>query len=194
MFIIGGGNSLRNFDFNLLNDKAVIAINSAYLNVGANAALFWVDGGWVGQHSDALKHHPSKLRFMPVVNADVPIARNMTGPSESCYLRRTGDFGYDPLIDNVKGNNSGTMAINFAINMRAARVILLGFDLGYVAGKSHYHDTHQTVTDRNVYETLFRPSFDALANESMNLGVKIFNCSFESKFTKFPIRAINEFL
>lgn len=102
--------------------------------------------------------------------------------------------GYDPFIDNVKGNNSGAMAINFAINLHPSRIILLGFDLGYVAGKSHYHDTHQTITDRSVYETLFKPSFEALADESMNLGVKIFNCSFDSQFKRFPIRSINEFL
>lgn len=194
LFIIGGGNSLRNFDFNILKDKNVIAVNSAYLNVGANAALFWVDGSWAGQHYENLKHHPAKLRFMPVVNAETPIARDLTGPSESCYLRRTGDFGYDPFIDNVKGNNSGAMAINFAINLKPSRIILLGFDLGYVAGKSHYHNTHTTLTDRSVYERLFLPSFNALADDVKNLGIKIYNCSLDSKFTKFPIRVINDFL
>lgn len=185
---------MRNFDFNVLKDKNVIATNSAYLNVGENAILFWVDGSWVGKHSDALEHHPSKLRFMPVVNADICISKNLVGPSKSCYLRRSGDFGYDPLIDNVKGNNSGCMAINFAVNLKPKRIVLLGFDLGYVGGKSHYHNTHNTVTDRNVYETLFRPSFDALADQTKNLGIPVFNCSLESKFSKFPIRAINEFL
>ncbi len=194
VFIVGGGNSLKNFNFGLLSDKKVIAINAAYRNVGADAMLFWCDGGWVAENERGLKDHPSKLRFMPIINADVAIKKNLTGPSASYYLKRTGDHGYDPNIDNVKGNNSGCMAINFALNLKPRRIILLGFDLGYVAGKSHYHDHHTTITQRNVYDDLFMPSFNALAEQSKYLGIEIVNCSLESKLKSFTIGDISKFI
>lgn len=47
VFIIGGGNSLSGFDFSRLENKCVIALNSAYKFVGKDA-VFFLDGPELG--------------------------------------------------------------------------------------------------------------------------------------------------
>lgn len=193
VFIIGGGNSLKDFDFARLKNKNVIAINSAYKFID-DAILFWTDGSWVAANDLTLQNHSSKYRMMAITNADIAIKKNLTGTANSIYLKRSGDFGYDPNPDNVMGNNSGTMAINFAINMGAKRIILLGFDLKQINRKSHFHNDYDSIVMESVYDNLFIPSFKKLFEESKMVNTKIINCSPDSALNCFEFGDIDEFL
>ena len=137
VFIIGGGSSLSNFDFTKLNGKSVIAINSAYRYVDNNAILYWMDQTWARQQKNELINHPSILRFTSF-STIVPYPQ----VGKAYPLLKTGEFGYDSDIGQVKGNNSGSQAINFAATFNPKQIVLLGFDGGPINDKTHFH-SHQ---------------------------------------------------
>lgn len=193
VFIIGGGNSLKGFDFSKLIGKNVVALNSAYKYVDENAVLFWGDAGWGATNSHILKEHPSKYKLScrPIVN----ITRNMLGESGETFLHKTGNYGYDPNPECVMGNNSGANAINFVVNMNAKRIILLGFDMGFVNGRSHFHDDHTQPVSSLTYPELFIPSIKSLANEFKKYRtVEVINCSNASNLKCFSFGNIQDYL
>lgn len=195
VFIVGGGSSLKGFDFTLLNGKNVIAINSAYRYVvREDVVLFWGDAAFASHEAEILENHPSKYKITSRVMADYAIEHGKLGAAGSTILKKTGDYGYDPNVDNVKGNNSGTQALNFAINLHPSRIILLGFDMGYVGSKSHFHDLHPTPTAYSVYDDLFIPSMNKLAQESAYTKIDIINCSTVSRLKCFKKGNIEDYV
>lgn len=195
VFIVGGGNSLNKFNFSSLQGKNVIALNSAYKYVDESAVLYWADAGWGGSEVDrGLSAHPSKFKFSSRINADTAIKSGKTGVAGANWLKKTGDYGYDPDVNNVRGNNSGANAINFAINLQAYRIILLGFDMGYVSGKTHFHNDHQTSVAASTYTELFIPSIESMAKQVSHLPVRIINCFKDSKLRCFEFGDIKDYI
>jgi hypothetical protein len=195
VFIIGGGNSLDKFDFDKLKGKNVIALNSAYKYVDESAVVYWTDASWGANNEDkGLAAHPSKFKFTCRPRADQAIKLDKRGAANAYLLNKTGDQGYDPNINNVRGNNSGGNAINFAINLNAQRILLLGFDMGFTAGKSHFHNHHDAPVSNMTYPEVFIPSIESLAKEIKHLPVKIINCFRESKLKCFEFGDVKDFL
>lgn len=194
VFIVGGGFSLKHFNFDLLRGKNVIALNSAYKYVDENAVLYWADASWGQMEESNLLAHPSHFKFSSRLNADAMIHAGRTGVGGCHWLKRTGDFGYDPNVNHVRGNNSGGHAINFAINLGAYRIILLGFDMGYTGSKSHFHEHHEISPSSQTYKELFIPSIESLALQVKHLPVKIINCSTFSKLKCFDFGDYKDYL
>lgn len=195
VFIIGGGNSIRDFDFSRLEGRNVIAVNSAYKFVGADAVIYWGDGAWGAENErTGLSDHPSKYKFSARLNIDSSIQQEKTGPAGCYWLKKTGSFGYDSNESHVRGNNSGGNAINFAINLGAARVILMGFDMGYINGKSHFHNEYQRSVPVMDYNDVFIPSLESLAKNITHLPVKVINCNSESRLRCFEFGNVEDYL
>lgn len=194
VFIVGGGFSLKSFDFGTLEGQNVIALNSAYKYVDETAVLYWADASWGQSEEDKLLKHPSKYRFSSRLNADSLILDNKTGIGGCHWLKKTGDYGYDTNVNHVRGNNSGANAINFAVNLGAYRVILLGFDMGYTGSKYHFHEHHAVSTAATTYPELFIPSIESMAKEMKHLPVKIINCNTCSKLKCFEFGDYKDYL
>ena len=195
VFIVGGGASLKHFDFNKLKGKNVIALNSAYKYVDETAVIYWADASWgQDEESKGLAAHPSKYKFSSRINADSMILSNKTGLAGCNWLKKTGDYGFDPNVNNVRGNNSGAHGINFAINLGAYRIFLLGFDMGYTGSKSHFHEEYQSSVGSSTYTELFIPSIVSMAKDIKHIPVTIINCSISSKLTCFEFGHIKDYL
>ncbi|QDJ96521.1 hypothetical protein Xoosp13_335 [Xanthomonas phage Xoo-sp13] len=195
MFIVGGGNSLKNFDFKLLHGRCVIALNSAYKYVDENSALYWADSNWGATWEDrGLADHPSKFKFTSRTQISPAMLASSRGVAGSHYLNLTGNSGYDPNPDHVRGTNSGGHAINLAVNMNAQRIILLGFDMGYVFGRSHFHSDHEHAVGASTYTEVFIPSINSLSSAIKHLPVEVINCSFTSNLKCFKTGDIKDYL
>lgn len=194
VFIVGGGNSLSHFNFSSLQGRNVIAVNSSYKVLHDDVVIYWADSSWGGNEEDGLCIHPSPYKFTSRINVDVSNSKTRRSIAKSYLLKKTGDFGYDPIVTNVRGNNSGGQAINFAINLGAKRVILLGFDMGYVMNRSHFHSFHASSTPILTYNELFIPSINSLELETRNLPVEIINCSRQSRLTCFKFGNVQDYL
>lgn len=195
VYLVGGGASLKDFDFDRLKDKVTVAINSSYMKLPNATVLYWCDSPWAATNYDSLKRHPCKLRFCAQFNViDRRIDDNEESVGEALLLRRTGEFGIDVHKDNVRGNHSGAHCLNLIGNMRPNRVILLGFDLNQTNRKTHWHDFQTVPVTADIYSDNFLPCINSMAAPLKKLGIKVINCSIESAIMCFEKDTIENYL
>lgn len=184
VFVVGGGRSLKQFQWERLVDKPVIGCNQAFLLGSAvcdicafGDFLFWEQfghellnfGGWVVTNFDGSVHFPKWVRQFKRV-----------------------DYGlgfYDTLAWN---GNTGAMAVNLALSLHASNVYLLGFDMCFDSQsptkESHWHDRRVEVPTKENYARFMR-AFDDLAKEIQQhyKGRRVVNVTDgTSKLTCFP--------
>lgn len=89
-----------------------------------------------------------------------------------------------------QGGNGGYMAINLAYHAGVSQMILLGFDMS----GGHWHGAHPSPLT-NPPESTFNTwigSFNRLASDLRLAGVKVVNCSRETKLKCFPIARLED--
>jgi hypothetical protein len=198
VFIVGGGPSVKNVDLDLLQDEVIICINDAYRYFPNCTAIYWVDESWASENYDNLEKHNCQLMFTSKFAQHIGFdpKKERKGLLGSVILKRTGDNGYDPRIDCVMGNNSGTQVINLIVNMKPKTIVLLGYDMKHVDRKSHWHDGKRLPITPTVYTDLFIPSTNALAKEinKRKLDVDIVNANPNSALRCFRYDDYKSFL
>jgi hypothetical protein len=134
VFIIGGGDSLRSFDWGLLHHRRCIGCNDAYkLGEQVTDVLVFGDLGW-------FKHHKERLRKFKN-----PIWTSCEGvPQTDWTWLNVMQRGVRGLYNDALGWNghTGSNAINLALLFGASVIYLLGFDMGYVAPGKTEKDTN----------------------------------------------------
>lgn len=99
------------------------------------------------------------------------------------------ELSFDPTRIGT-GANSGFQALNIAILARAARVLLIGFDMGSPDGKAHWHGDHPAKLNNPNDEAFanWRQAFGnaAAALRAARHPVEIVNCSAWSALDCFP--------
>lgn len=92
------------------------------------------------------------------------------------------------------GGSSAYMAVNLAWFMGAAEICLLGFDMQYTGGKSHWHGDH-TKTGNPSPNMLkeWAAKFVPLHADLATWGVPLINCTRETALT-IPRRDIDDVL
>lgn len=189
VYIIGGGPSLRNFDFDQLRGLNTIGCNQAFI-LGAERCNICIFGDWLfwERCKDALEDYGGWV----ATNYGTP---EVLPP----WLHR-----YDRLENGLCGpedrrlawnGNTGCLAINLALLLGAARVLLLGVDLGANGnGKTHWHDK-QLEQARGEHYRRFAEGYATIArslNEKFP-GRKVLNVSNgKSKLECFPILQTDE--
>jgi len=197
VFIVAGGYSVNSINMDYLHDKNTIAINDSYKILPNATALFWCDNSWAGREADGLKEHKTLLRFNSRHYGHNHILKDIKTSGGATVLNRTGDYGFDPIIDNVRGNNGGVQCLNFVINLKPRKIYLIGYDMRdnpVERGKTHWHDYHTVQIRHDTYSRLFIPSMVSLHKElqKMNIKIPIINCSRTSALSCFPKKIIPE--
>lgn len=197
VFIIGGGPSLINFDFDKLKGRTVIALNSSFKGIQhLTTAIFWTDNDWAAKNYDDIMRFKG-LRFNSRINAMKLINEGTQGFASSCVLNKHADFGFTTAINAVCGNNSGAQILNFVTNLKAYRVFLLGYDMNPSAqGKTHWHEGYEQAAAlyASAYKNLFIPSINSMAPFIKQLGVDVVNCNPDSKLTCFRKDKLEKYL
>ena len=184
VFIIGGGPSLKNFDFNLLKDKKTIAINKAILYHPTSDIMFWSDKEiykWFKPYIDKFKG--KKYTIYPFTNDWVN--------KEIKILKSSGKDGLklDPGAV-TDGNSSGYAAINLAYHLGVSRIVLLGFDMGNIKGENHFHEVYFGLEVKKEKYVEWGESFTSLAHSLEERGIEVINASPNSAlkvFKKLPL-------
>lgn len=106
-------------------------------------------------------------------------------------LRNDGNDGISRRPNAIRtGLNSGYQALQIAIAAGAVRVILLGYDMHYPGGVSHWHGGHPEAAPGGTYETVYVKFFHELAPYLTAKGIDVINCSAISKiqcFRRMPL-------
>jgi hypothetical protein len=174
---IGTGPSLTAADVDACRGRArVIAINDAWRLAPWADVLYACDSRWVDHHKGAKGFEG--LKYSMTANQkkwpDWGILRN-DGVNGLCL---------DPTGLRT-GRNSGAQAINLAIHLGAARILLLGYDMSRHGGKGHFFGEHPKNWPPSPFHS-FLDSFAKLEQPLKDLGVEVINCSRRTALKVFP--------
>jgi len=168
-FLVGGGPSLRDFDWSLLEGELTIGINRAVESFIPTIAYArdepfarWLRRGMFGASAiERWKEHPCAVLFG----------------------QHTSDLLYEC---EKKSNNSGLGALRLAVALGASEIYLLGFDMGGHAGEKqeHFHEGYPATQQEVVYGKLFIPAFESYAREAKR-AAKIVNLNPDSRLRCF---------
>lgn len=178
VYIVAGGASLSDFDFNRLNGKNVIAINKAFRYVKEPGAIYWTDSRFYTWYKSEI----DEIHCMKFTGSTNPrdLAPDVT------LLRPAGGKTVDLTSpDNLStGNNSGYGAISLAIKLGAKKIYLLGYDMGHTGGKSHFHDGYPAGNSRDhIYKGMMRYFNDNA--DILNHAAEIYNTNPKSNLKVF---------
>jgi len=192
-FIIGGGPSLKGFDFSRLFGERVIAVNRAYEACPTADIMLAMDRRVYNMITEGRLGEDAKRKFeefkgLKVWMRDVPGAM---------LLRDAGGTGLTKTLrDGVcNGNNTGYAALNLAICLGADPIYLLGFDMKG-DGQGHqawFHTGYQAEQGESVYKK-FIGAFEKAAPEIKQRGVRVINLNPESALKAFEFGRVDEVL
>ena len=184
---LGGGPSLSLNDVLACYLKArVIAINDAYKLAHWADVIYGSDAKWWRYHAGCEGHTARKYCLEPVPEHP-----------EIVTLRNTGRMGIETDPSGLRScSNSGGAAINLAVHLGAARILLLGYDMKAprAKGGSHWFGDHPPeLFARSPYH-LFIDRFASQVAPLEALGVEVINCSRDTALTVFPRRPLEEYV
>lgn len=180
VYIIGGGPSLKGFNWSRLHGKRTIAINKAIITYPNADVMYWTDSRvyrWYTNEINKFKGLKFTIRPWPEYTNDVKV------------LRKGIKFGLEEPRDRLAhGNNSGYAAINLAYHLGAKKIILLGYDMKNDGVTGHFHDGYPVpITSDKIYRNQFLPGFEVLAERLKEKKIQIFNASPISNIKCFPM-------
>jgi hypothetical protein len=177
IYLIGGGPSLKDFDFNKLKGKICIAINKAILYVPFAQVAYWTDTRVYHWYQKQIKDFVG----LKVTNKPRPIEEGIIN------LLDTGKTGLELKNNGIRhGNNSGYAAMNLAYHLGAKRIVLLGFDMHIQNRQTHWHEGYNIPMPRaNLYESSMLPNFETIVEPLEKQGVEVINANPKSAITCF---------
>jgi hypothetical protein len=192
VFLVGGGPSLRGFDFKKLKGRTVCAINDAVLHVPWADCLFSADQQWIANRErEILKFPGEKFLAGPMPAEDSELF--------PYYLKRERSAGLSEQPDtlNVRGC-SGYAALNLAYLKGAKRIVLLGYDFRNPDAHWYSNYSWMSVTNpssgRSKMYLGWAQYFNETVNQLKQAGVEVLNASIKSAVTAFPKVTLAEVL
>jgi len=186
-FVIGGGASLRGFDWSLLECRNTIGCNAAFtLGVNFCKVCHFSDWKWFIKFESDLKDYAlSGGKVITHLRTLIPRKRMYNLDWIEIMAREKNGLHHDAL---GFGGNSGCSAVNLALIMGTKRVFLLGFDCKITNPvQTHWHDLRIDRPSAIHYEK-FMQGWQALA-EHLPVkfpGCEIINLNPDSAIPFFP--------
>lgn len=187
-FIVGGGESLKNFDWRMIDGELTIGINKALEKIEPDI-LFSMDSRfyrWItnGELGNELKEKFEKFRGIKVwLNT-----HNFKGFGEDVYLLDSaGEKAFTfSLKDGLgHGNNSGYSALNLAVCLGANPIYLLGFDMkGRDGRQSWWHKGYPVIQQESAYDKMIE-CFNFASGKIAEAGFRVINVNPDSRLDCF---------
>ena len=189
-WIIGGGKSLKGFDFEKLRGENIIAINRAVEVVPFAEIFFSLDSRLYGWYKRRNKEMPESAHdaFASFRGLRVWVESDgATFENDVLLVKFAGKYGLsDSLRDGVYTcGNSGYAAVNLAVGLGATTIHLLGFDMDKGNFHSGYPSPGADPETRGWIE-----GFNALAPKLAAAGIQVINMNPKSKLKCFPFGEI----
>lgn len=196
IYIVGGGPSLKHFNFAALRNKYTIAVNKSIFDIPKPDYFISVDYTFL-KKVDRQKFNRISTKKFFVANFNHPDLVEMDGQiidkrlnwvynlqeySLVIKARRFSGIGYT-FEDFNAGVNSGFCALQLAIVLGYKKIYLLGIDLN-IQMDTHYHQGYgkgrkHFVTKLDEYYEHFLVGLKQLAQERP--GIQVISCSAVSR-------------
>lgn len=188
-FIIGGGTSLKTFDFSKLNGELVITINRGLEYFPNSAINLCTDARVWGWYEDKSLGDEAKEKFYSYKGYKVWLNVQAFPFPEDIYTLNPifpTDFNFSDYFRGLSVyGNSGVNAIMLAACLGANPIYLLGFDLYGENGKTaNYHSGYP---EGGNNEDLYSKFLDDFKDASLKLNnyTKVINLNAKSKLPYF---------
>lgn len=201
--ILGGGPSLAPGDVNSLHGRMrVIAVNTAYQLAPWADLLYFSDEVWWCWHHGGKDnkdvHHKGDPRYHAFPGIKAALQNAVTYHREPA-VRVLQNYGAEPGLCEIRdgvytGRSSGYQAINLAAHLGVARILLLGFDMRAVAGRTHWHMAHKRPTAPEDFTNVMLPWFRTLVEPLAARGIEVLNATPGSAIDCFPRVTLDEAL
>ncbi len=183
-YIIGGGPSLLTQDLRLLDGQNVIVINSSYQAFPAAQFLIFSDMRWWCHH----------LRLKPLQDfkGKIIATSNSASGQQLLKMKRKSSPGLATERDSVMVKNTTlTGAINLAVHLGVAKIVLLGIDQKTTDGKHWHHASHPWNPTANCWA---RQQMDMpkIAEDLKALNIPCVNASPGSALALWPIVSLED--
>ena len=172
--IIAGGPSVNqkqiDYIFNETTYKS-IAINNSYQLAPKSDMLYFCDLRWYTWHKD------NKL-FINFKGIRVTLKNNQGVPEDIHSLNNTGPIGLETDPTGLKtGSNSGYQVLNLCYHLQVKNIILIGYDMRVVNGKTHWHKAHKHTPSHKIYKTNLLPKMNNIIEPLKSAGINVLNCT-----------------
>lgn len=167
-----------------LHDKHVIGVNVSFMLGDWISALYFCDKSFYRIHRKRI----NEFRNLKVTCVNSIERKLLPSTLNIKRMKRDNRLGLSKKADTICWNfNSGAAAIDFAIHTGAKRIMLLGFDMKPVEGRTHFHQGFQTYgkPTRDVVFNRFLKVFPQIEKEATNRGVQILNVNKDSAIEAF---------
>jgi hypothetical protein len=180
--IIASGPSAKKANIAALRDRIhVVVVNDCYKLCSWAEILYSCDAPWWKVHGGAKDFGGLKITQDAAAIAIYPglLKVEVAAKSDDLLLDEPGKLG--------AGGNSGFQLFNLVVQMGAAGIALIGFDMSTRAGE-HWHGRHPQPLSNPMPSNCDRwlKAFNGSVGKLNELGVQVVNCSSESALTAFP--------
>lgn len=196
-FILGGGPSLRGFDFERLRGERVIAVNRAFVDAEFADIMFFMDHSFYKWIREGNFGQETRKKYFSFKGYKVFLDIMLRNFPDVFGLAKIDEVGVATSLKRgiFHGNNSGFGALNVAVCLGANPIYLLGFDMRHVKDngkmRSHYHDGYPSRQPAGVLEN-FKNNFAKIASTLRSKKIKVVNLCPNSAMTCFPRKSIDE--
>lgn len=184
-FIIGGGSSLKGFDFEQLRGEKIVAINRAVEYVPFAEIMFALDQKLYGLYSQRNKKLDwEKFESFRGLRVWVE-APGGKYDNDVLLVKMKGKHGLSTSLQEglYTGGNSGHAALQLAVCLGATTVCLLGFDMDKAG---NFHSGYPSGTNSDPETRGWIDGFNELAPRLEAAGIKVINLNQKSKLQCFP--------
>lgn len=209
--LLAGGPSLRDTDLKPLKQLHaqqtglhIITINDSWQLHPYSDFQYFCDRAWWDYeqarnprslYSDLYADLSFSFHDMIYRGRWITCSNDFTEHPQVRHLRLTGQSGLELDPTGLRhGSNSGYQAINLAVNFGVSKVILLGYDMRIVKGRTHWHNEARQSDFESVMQRSMLPLFPSLIEPLDKLGVRVINATKESALTCFPMMSLEEAL
>lgn len=202
-FILAGGPSLSNFNFDILKDEITIGINKAFiefsttLNYSLDKKFYcYVTGAHT--HPD-LKDLPRQWSEYAGLKVFLLESSNKSTYKDVYTVKRKITSGISFSLDEgiISKSNSGFGAIMLAIALGANPIYLLGYDMKIVDGKTHWHEGYPNQDSVKIFTSKldkYNRRFEEYAPRIEEAGISVINLSHNSALECFDKDDISNIL
>lgn len=202
-FIVAGGPSVKGWpegkdrkgrpypalagqNLGLLKGRRIILVNSAYETLPDADFLFFADHRWWGWHERAMKAFKGRIvTTSKVVTSDRVLTLQKLKPPPALAGKPT---------HLAMQRTSLQGAINLAVHLGAARIVLLGADMQAAPnGRTHHHRPHPKPQKPGCWDKQMA-QLRELAPALAERGIEVVNCSPHSRIDWWPKRPLEDFL
>jgi len=206
IYIIGGGASLKGFDFDLLKDKDTIVVNKTIFHVKNPTYFITMDYMFLKNYREKIKRNKTAKFFVGAMNnaylkykngkltdTKHKISYDLDMIDVLIFSKYDKGIGFD-FTNFRHGCNSGYCALQLAIILGYKKINLLGIDLNFTEN-THFHGGYgyskNHFKKRLAFYTLyFRYAFYVLQNHP---EIQIYNCSDISLLKNYlPFKNLGE--